>query len=558
MGVPDAKEIQDRTSNFTNCRIGPGNKDHAGGKKAFLSVHHPQCSTFPYSINLNTSVTPFDNLAILKDNLPQSQLMTSPLALPSSHPLYTPTELHRLRRTQHHDCDAVVVGAGIFGSAIAITLARQGRSVILLEKSLKEPDRIVGELLQPGGVEALEKLGLRHCLEEIDACVVKGYEVFYYGQGVNIPYPADVVDNGKRPEGRSFHHGRFIRRLREAAMKESNITVVESTVTSLVQSDCSNQILGVTALTKGEMDYYFGSLTVVADGYASKFRKQYMPHSPTSKSKFWGLELIDADLPYPGHGHVILSSGAPVLLYQIGTHETRALVDIPDNVPTASHAQGGVKSHLRNVVLPSLPPSVQPSFKAALDEGKLRSMPNSFLPPSTNKIPGLVLLGDAMNMRHPLTGGGMTVALNDVLLLRDLLSPETVPLLTDTTLVLKQMRTFHWRRKNLTAVINILAQALYSLFAANDPQLRALQLGCFKYFQQGGACIDGPIGLLAGIIRQPLVLFYHFFSVALLSMWLVLSSSPIWRLPVAGLDCLSIFTKACLVLFPFIGTELRS
>lgn len=65
------------------------------------------------------------------------------------------------RRRLHHEADVVVVGAGILGCAIATTFARQGRSVILLEKSLKEPDRIVGELLQPGGVAALEKLGLR-------------------------------------------------------------------------------------------------------------------------------------------------------------------------------------------------------------------------------------------------------------------------------------------------------------------------------------------------------------------------------------------------------------
>ena len=45
-------------------------------------------------------------------------------------------------------------------------------------------------------------------------------------------------------------------------------------------------------------------------------------------------------------------------------------------------------------------------------------MPNSWLPPSTNRTPGMVILGDAMNMRHPLTGGGMTVAFNDVVLLR--------------------------------------------------------------------------------------------------------------------------------------------
>ena len=77
---------------------------------------------------------------------------------PSPEPQRDPREELRLAT---HDADVVVVGAGILGCAAAITLGRQGRSVILLEKSLKEPDRIVGELLQPGGVSALETLGLR-------------------------------------------------------------------------------------------------------------------------------------------------------------------------------------------------------------------------------------------------------------------------------------------------------------------------------------------------------------------------------------------------------------
>ena len=386
---------------------------------------------------------------------------------PSPPPSYATEDDAASRRKLHHEADVVVVGAGILGTAIAITLARQNRSVILLEKSLKEPDRIVGELLQPGGVSALEKLGLRECLEDIDAIPVKGYEVIYYGQGVQIPYPENVSEQGHRPEGRSFHHGRFIRRLREAAMQEPNILVVETTVTDTITNDWTGQILGVESTTDTQKDFYFASLTIIADGYASTFRKGYIPRAPVSKSKFYGLELLDADLPSPGHGHVVLGDGAPVLLYQIGTHETRALVDVPDGLPSAAVANGGVKGHLRKIVLPSLPQRVQSSFEAALDGGKLRSMPNSFLPPSRNRVPGVVLLGDAMNMRHPLTGGGMTVALNDVVLLRDLLGPERVPDLGNTKLVVRQMRTFHWKRKDLTSVINILAQALYSLFAAN-------------------------------------------------------------------------------------------
>lgn len=38
---------------------------------------------------------------------------------------------------------------------------------------------------------------------------------------------------------------------------------------------------------------------------------------------------------------------------------------------------------------------------------------------------GVLLLGDAYNMRHPLTGGGMSVALNDVRIWRSLLKSIT-------------------------------------------------------------------------------------------------------------------------------------
>lgn len=56
--------------------------------------------------------------------------------------------------------DVVIVGAGVLGSALAVVLARDGRRVTVVERDLKEPDRIVGELLQPGGFRALKELGL--------------------------------------------------------------------------------------------------------------------------------------------------------------------------------------------------------------------------------------------------------------------------------------------------------------------------------------------------------------------------------------------------------------
>jgi hypothetical protein len=96
-------------------------------------------------------------------------------------------------------------------------------------------------------------------------------------------------------------------------------------------------------------------------------------------------------------------------------------------------------------------------------------MPNSFLPAAVqggaHTKEGVMLLGDAWNMRHPLTGGGMTVALNDVVLLADLL--RGVQCLREWDEVERALETWHWKRKGLSATVNILSVALYSLFGAD-------------------------------------------------------------------------------------------
>ena len=54
--------------------------------------------------------------------------------------------------------DVAIVGAGIGGSALAVTLAKGGLSVLLLEKSLEHKDVVRGEWLAPWGVEEANQL----------------------------------------------------------------------------------------------------------------------------------------------------------------------------------------------------------------------------------------------------------------------------------------------------------------------------------------------------------------------------------------------------------------
>ncbi|KAA8515103.1 hypothetical protein F0562_018110 [Nyssa sinensis] len=56
--------------------------------------------------------------------------------------------------------EIIIVGAGVAASALACALGKDGRQVLVIERDLTEPDRIVGKLLQPGGYLKLIELGL--------------------------------------------------------------------------------------------------------------------------------------------------------------------------------------------------------------------------------------------------------------------------------------------------------------------------------------------------------------------------------------------------------------
>jgi squalene monooxygenase len=155
--------------------------------------------------------------------------------------------------------DVLVVGAGIAGCAIATAFARQGRRVLVVERSLQEPDRIVGELLQPGGVAALSQLGLDHCLEGIEATPVEGYHLYWKDQQAAFwfcPLPAGSKED--RPAGRSFHHGRFVAKLRAAIACEPNVKLVEATVFELLRDGTTGAVVG--ALCRYSQGYYTGEV----------------------------------------------------------------------------------------------------------------------------------------------------------------------------------------------------------------------------------------------------------------------------------------------------------
>ncbi|PRQ48274.1 putative squalene monooxygenase [Rosa chinensis] len=443
--------------------------------------------------------------------------------------------------------DVIIVGAGVAGAALAHTLGKEGRRVRVIERDLTEPDRIVGELLQPGGYLKLIDLGLEDCVEEIDAQRVLGYALFKDGKNTKLSYPLEQFHSDVA--GRSFHNGRFIQRMREKAATLPNVQLEQGTVTSLLEEN--GTITGVQYKTKdGQELQAHAPLTIVCDGCFSNLRRTLCKPQVEVPSCFVGLILENCELPFANHGHVILADPSPILFYQISSTEVRCLVDVPgQKVPPITN--GAMANYLKNVVAPQLPPELHDPFIAAIDKGSIRTMPNRSMPANPQPTPGALLMGDAFNMRHPLTGGGMTVALSDIVILRDLLKPLRD--INDASSLCNYLESFYTLRKPVASTINTLAGALYKVFSASPDQARKeMRQACFDYLSLGGACSTGPVALLSGLNPRPLSLVLHFFAVAIYGVGRLLLPFPSPKRMWIGVR---LIWSAVRIIFPIIKAE---
>ncbi|KAF5454255.1 hypothetical protein F2P56_023934 [Juglans regia] len=443
--------------------------------------------------------------------------------------------------------DVVIVGAGVAGAALAYTLGKEGRQVRVIERDLTEPDRIVGELLQPGGYLKLVELGLEDCVEEIDAQRVLGYALFMDGKNTRLPYPLEKFQSDVA--GRSFHNGRFIQRMREKAATLPNVQLEQGTVTSLLEEN--GTIRGVQYKTKdGQEHKACAPLTIVCDGCFSNLRRSLCNPKVDVPSCFVGLVLENCQLPFENHGHVVLADPSPILFYPISSTEVRCLVDVPGQ-KLPSIANGEMSNYLKTVVAPQIPPELHDAFISAIDKGNIRTMPNRSMPADPHPTPGALLMGDAFNMRHPLTGGGMTVALSDIVVLRDLLKP--LHDLNDATSLSKYLESFYTLRKPVASTINTLAGALYKVLLASPDQARKeMRQACFDYLSIGGMCSTGPVALLSGLNPRPTSLVLHFFAVAIYGVGRLLLPFPSPKRMWIGARLIS---SASGIIFPIIKAE---
>lgn len=257
-----------------------------------------------------------------------------------------------------------------------------------------------------------------------------------------------------------------------------SVTIVQATATSLIEEQ--GVVRGAVLSEQGgkKITRALAPLTFVVDGCFSKFRAQVGGPTPAASSSFVGLVL---NMPVeqmlvPQHGHVVLADPSPILLYALTPREIRILVDVPHPLPSGEV----LKQYMIDKVCPQLPASFRQPFLEAIARERLRSMPNNQMSGQQSSKPGAVLIGDSYNMRHPLTGGGMTVGLSDAFFVTDELRGVELSSQWDVAQALQRWRA---RRTPLAATINVLAMALYRVFT-----------GCGGGMASCVSCVDSDLG----------------------------------------------------------------
>ncbi|HEY0262353.1 MAG TPA: FAD-dependent monooxygenase [Chitinophagales bacterium] len=435
------------------------------------------------------------------------------------------------------EADICIIGAGVAGAALACSLANSNRKICVVEKDSREPDRIVGELLQPDGIEQLSEMGLKHLLDGYDAQNIIGYTIVKDNNPLHINYPA-----GKT--GRGLRNGKFVQKMRCEFSTAENIKCFEAEAKTFLHNN-DNGIEGIVCADKtGNHFVIHAKITIITDGIFSGFRKQLVSAKEEITGFFLGFLLKDCPLPFAQRGHVFLTETSPFLCYPVSQNEIRFLVDFPKGQPPKKSDE--LIQYLNQHVRSRLPQTMYDAFDLCMQEAKFKVMPNHYLPAQPIQTDGMIILGDALNMRHPLTGGGMTVSLRDVNSLSSLLKTMRIDTAKQR---LKVWNAFYESRQQNT-VVNVLADALYNVMSNQE-----LKNACFDYLAEGGKKAEEPIALLSGLNRRKATLSKHFFAVAAKGGWDKMKQQP----SVSSLsNAYSMMSDAYHIIFPLLKNEARS
>ncbi|MEX1103650.1 MAG: NAD(P)/FAD-dependent oxidoreductase, partial [Dehalococcoidia bacterium] len=309
--------------------------------------------------------------------------------------------------------DAIIVGGGIAGSGLAAVLAREGKSVLLLEKTSEFQDVVRGEWLAPWGVIDAQKAGLLDILvAENDHFLPYHVE---YGDGID-PEVAETrkLDLGSFLPGISgplaIGHPQACQALFDAAVTAGATAVrgvTDITMTAGPSPSLTYNHDGVTQTARTRM-------IVGADGRGSVVRRQagIDLHQDPTHHYFAGL-LVDNVEGWPENTQTMGTEGdVQFFVFPQGGGRSRLYLSFGAEQKSRLAGSDNQQRFLDAFRLATVPQSE--SLVKSRPAGPCHTIPNQSTWVDNPVAPGVVLIGDAAGYNDPIIGQGLAVSFRDV------------------------------------------------------------------------------------------------------------------------------------------------
>jgi 2-polyprenyl-6-methoxyphenol hydroxylase-like FAD-dependent oxidoreductase len=311
--------------------------------------------------------------------------------------------------------DVAVVGGGIAGASLAFALAREGLAVTVLESTLEFSDRVRGESMQVWGVQEARTLGVEAVLRGAGAHTATVWKQYAEGGDELTPLPMDKMIPGV--EGSlNLRHPDACQALLDASAR-AGATVVRGVSGVSLKSGASPT---VGFAVDGRREELHPSLVVGADGRKSTIRKQagIALERQEATTYIAGL-LLDRLEGVPDDFDVVAAEGdCYFLLFHQGGGRARAYVCGGTSGLQRFAGPEGTKRFLEACAIGCYPWSDE--VAGATPAGPCATYPGDDTWTATPFADRIVLVGDAAGHNDPIVGQGLSIALRDARIVRDL------------------------------------------------------------------------------------------------------------------------------------------
>ena len=316
--------------------------------------------------------------------------------------------------------DLIIVGGGIGGSALAIVMARGGKSVLLLEPLPVYQDRVCGEWLAPWGVAESRRLGLYDLLRNAGAHHVLRHVTYdesrtpAESEARALPLGMFVPDvPGPLCIGHPHHCQTLYDEAGRAGATTSRGLHVTKVVTGAAPSLCYEH--------NGTAHEVSAQLIVGSDGRTSTVRETAGIKLYQDKPHHWfaGL-LVDGAHGWDDQLQAIGTEGDfAFLAFPQGNDKVRLYGGYALEQRKRFSGPDGRRDFLDCFRMVSAPDTKY--LAAATPAGPLYSYFNNDSWTDAPCAPGVVLIGDAAGWNDPIIGLGLSITYRDVRVVSDIL-----------------------------------------------------------------------------------------------------------------------------------------